>query len=125
VDDRFYPWGDGFDPSFANMKDSLPGRMQPAAVGAFPVDESPFGVRDMAGGMVDWCADGSEGDLPTLEPGERAPPVATSGGHATYRVRRGGCWYFSESSLRSTFRYIVIPSSRSPDLGFRLARSYP
>jgi serine/threonine-protein kinase len=58
VDGRFFPWGNHFDWSFALGHESRAegaGRAEfPAAVGAFVKDESPYGVRDMAGSMREW-----------------------------------------------------------------------
>ena len=57
VDGRFYPWGDAFDPSWCCVRDSHRGPRLPQVVGAFAGDVGPYGVRDMAGGAWDWCAD--------------------------------------------------------------------
>ncbi len=57
TDGRFYPWGDHFDPTFCLMRSSRPFLAQPEPVGTFPIDTSPYGVRDMAGGVREWVAD--------------------------------------------------------------------
>jgi formylglycine-generating enzyme required for sulfatase activity len=57
VDGRFFPWGDHLDPSFCCMLRSHLGRPLPALVSDFPFDESPYGVRGLAGNMRDWCLD--------------------------------------------------------------------
>ena len=49
VDGRKYPWGDHFDASFCKMRDSRPGRPRPEPADVFELDESPHGVRAMAG----------------------------------------------------------------------------
>ncbi len=56
VDGRAYPWGDRFEWAFTNGRRSrsAPGRTEPA--GLFPADESPYGVRDMAGGVKELCS---------------------------------------------------------------------
>ncbi len=59
VDGRIFPWGNGLDLSFCRCKEARkaldPGGefMEPGQ--RFPVDESPFGVRDMAGSMFEMC----------------------------------------------------------------------
>jgi formylglycine-generating enzyme required for sulfatase activity len=61
VDGRIYPWGDEseVDPSFCRCLEARveldPGGefMEPGL--RFPVDESPFGVRDMAGNRFELC----------------------------------------------------------------------
>ena len=58
TDGRFYPWGDRFDPTFCHMRESRPHAPQPEPIGTFPTDESPYGVRDMAGCMREWVGDG-------------------------------------------------------------------
>jgi serine/threonine-protein kinase len=57
VDGRAYPWGDRFDPTFCKMQDSRSFAPQPEPVGTFAADESPYGVRDLAGGMREWMGD--------------------------------------------------------------------
>ncbi len=57
VDGRFYPWGDVMDPSWCCTRESHAGRPLPASVERFPVDESVYGIRGMAGNSRDWCAD--------------------------------------------------------------------
>jgi len=104
VDGRFYPWGDTIDPSWCCMRWSHRGRPLPARVDSFPVDESVFGVRGMAGNTQDWCAD--------LQPPDDG-----------YRVRRGGSWVNVERFARCVFRRTLTPSDRFGNLGFRLVRS--
>lgn len=57
VDARFFPWGNHFDWSFARGLYSTPEQRLPEGVGAFAKDESPYGVRDMAGSLNTWCED--------------------------------------------------------------------
>jgi serine/threonine-protein kinase len=123
VDGRFYPWGDGFDPSWACMKGSHQGRGLPSVVESYPVDTSPYGVRGMAGNMMDWCADvyRSEG-LPT--DGQRVLPAEDHSGAAS-QVGRGGSWGSTASFLRTSFHFMVSPSFRSLFQGFRLSRAAP
>ena len=56
VDGRPYPWGYHFDATFCCMRDSARGRSMPAPVGTFEADCSPYGVRDMAGTVVEWTS---------------------------------------------------------------------
>ncbi len=55
LDHRLFPWGDVFDASFCVMSESSPDVPDLPAVGAVPTDCSPYGVRDLAGGVRDWC----------------------------------------------------------------------
>ncbi|MCB9758215.1 MAG: SUMF1/EgtB/PvdO family nonheme iron enzyme, partial [Alphaproteobacteria bacterium] len=141
ADGRLYPWGDFIDPSWACVLESHPGRPLPASVEAFPVDESPYGLRGMSGGMSDWC-------LEPWEP-EYAPACEYPLGGATldalaeaaledldalsedpeqqgrYRVRRGGFWSGSQEVARLAWRNGYNPFLRDAFMGFRLARSWP
>ena len=100
VDGRFYPWGDRFDHAFCKTDESRAERAAPEPVGAFPVDCSPFGVRDMAGGMREWC------DSWFDEP-------------RGLKVVRGGAWNLSESYARVCNRYGVSGKDVDPGIGFR------
>ncbi len=58
-DGRFFPWGDEFAATFCRRQDSRtrePPQLQPEAIGLFPLDESPYGLRDLGGGMREWTA---------------------------------------------------------------------
>jgi len=130
-DGRYYPWGDSFDPSWACMRGSHRGPMLPMKVGSFSVDVSPYGVRDMAGSMQDWCVDSYAVDGPTAQSArdrsrDAAAHLNASGTReGSKRVHRGGAWNDSASGLRASVRYGNVSYSRYPYLGFRLARSYP
>jgi len=57
VDGRSFPWGNYFDFSFCSMGKSKEGRREgPDKVGSFPLDESVYGVHDMAGNVSEWTA---------------------------------------------------------------------
>ena len=124
VDGRFFPWGDHLDPTWCNMRDSHATQPSMCAVGEFPVDTSPYGVRGMAGNVRDWCCDAFDPAGPKVVDGRwryRPPPAA-----GVPRVGRGGTWCVNPVSLRAAYRAWFAPSFRSDDsLGFRLACSYP
>ena len=122
VDGRFYPWGDGFDPSWSCMLDSHSGRPLPAVVDTFPVDESVYGVRGLCGNVQDWCADPyrpegprRKGDI-VVSP-ERPETVADL---TAARGNRGGHWGGTARNSRAALRHRDEPGSRSEDLGFRV-----
>ena len=62
VDGRLYPWGDEFEPTYCNCRTSRADRVSVMPVGSFRQDISPYGVSDLAGGVMEWCADTSPGD---------------------------------------------------------------
>jgi eukaryotic-like serine/threonine-protein kinase len=108
TDGRRYPWGDRFDASFCKMRQSRPELPRPEPVGAFQVDESPYGVRDLAGGIAEWA-------VPSAD--ERA--IAGERG----MVSRGGAWsdWSTDCALAARRPYLAV--ERSSRVGFRLARS--
>ena len=109
VDGRWFPWGDRYDGSLCNMKDSLRERPAVVPVDAFPTDVSPYGVRGTAGNVRDW----TWGEVPSGE----------GGSARLYVMVRGGCWGFGPSGLKSTFRFGVSPTLVDGQIGFRVART--
>jgi len=67
VDGRVYPWGSRFDPSYCKMSESRPTTPEPEPMGTFKTDRSPYGVRDMAGGVAEWCGGWFDADK-SLQP---------------------------------------------------------
>ena len=107
VDGRFHPWGNRFDPMFCKMRDSTETvRTTRAGWGAYPTDESPYGVRDMAGGIEDWCEDWFD-DQKTL------------------RSVRGGAWGNASTYCRVAFRFRLDPTNRDSSFGFGWSRCRP
>ncbi|MCK6504595.1 SUMF1/EgtB/PvdO family nonheme iron enzyme [Myxococcota bacterium] len=122
VDERPYPWGWHFDPSRACTRLSHPSHPQPAVVDSYPVDESIYGVRGLAGNVRDWCLDRYQ-ELPPPDASRvRAEPA---GDHPGPRINRGGFWLGNERDARAADRHFHPPEHRSAEIGFRLARSLP
>lgn len=103
VDGRTFPWGFFFDPAFCKMSESRPGVPQPEVIGTFPHDESPYGVRDMAGGNSEWV-DGFFDDQNLL------------------MTVRGGGWNSSPEYCRAAARAGRPPRVANPLLTFRLVQ---
>lgn len=122
ADERFFPWGDGFDSAFSKTRESRPGVHQPEPIGAFETDESPYGVRDLAGGVLQWAADVI--DLVSAEEASAEPepelghPLVETG----VRIARGGSWISGMTNCRSATRVRTIPLFRTSNLGIRLVR---
>src|SRR5262249_34504610 len=55
VDGRVYPWGDHFDATWTCTANSHPGDASRVEVDAYPLDESPYGLRGGAGNSRDFC----------------------------------------------------------------------
>ncbi len=112
TDGRMYPWGDEWDPSKANVKET--GLRGTAAVGSFGAGASPYGVEDMAGNVWEWTADWYE-------------PYPGSTYHTEYygerfKVVRGGGWFEMADAVRTTNRDLTSVNAANDDIGFRCAR---
>lgn len=106
VDGRLFPWGNFFDFRFCCMVDSRQGlREGPDPVGSFPLDESVYGVHDMAGNVCEW--------IQTFFDEEK-----------NMRISRGAAWsYGDEHFARCAGRNGASPSMVAPFRGFRIAVS--
>ncbi|MBI3070591.1 MAG: SUMF1/EgtB/PvdO family nonheme iron enzyme [Deltaproteobacteria bacterium] len=102
VDGRRFPWGNHFDPTFCHMSNTFPGRPQMLPVGTVETDESPYGVRDLAGCIREFCA-GWQDEASGL------------------RSLRGGYWGGSENIARLASRGYRRSYEIVMDVGFRLA----
>ena len=103
VDERFYPWGDEKNQTYANYNNSIGDTTR---VGSYPAGVSPFGVLDMAGNV--W---------------EMTTGYFDPNGPSTVRVVLGGSWDYSEASVftRSDLGETQLCSS----CGFRCVFDYP
>jgi eukaryotic-like serine/threonine-protein kinase len=124
VDGRFYPWGDRFDPTFCLMRESRPWVQQPEPIGTFPADESPYGVRDVAGGVREWVAD-IVGERTARElDAEAEPEAGTARDAASMRAVRSGLWQGDHKWSRCASRSTVFSAlQRGSGLSFRLAKT--
>ncbi len=101
-DGRPYPWGDEFCPQYAGLSLPAAPALEPPLVGSCAYDESPLGIRDMAGGVSEWTL------TATGEPG-------LSGGH----------WRANEGSVVRCDQRIVRPQGDpSGSSGFRLVAEW-
>jgi serine/threonine-protein kinase len=125
VDGRFYPWGDRFDPTFCKMRDSRPFAHQPEPVGSFPMDESPFAMRDAAGGMREWVADVADvpGATAAALEAEREPEAEAPRGDSPVRIVRGGSWSSDHKWARCASRSRIPSLMRGTGLSFRVAKT--
>ena len=58
TDGRLWPWGNEWLPGACNCDESSLGLgLEPAPVGSYPEDVSPYGVYDMAGNVTEWTAE--------------------------------------------------------------------
>jgi ribose transport system permease protein len=112
TDGRTYPWGNEWDPSKANTKES--GLRGTAAVGSFGAGASPYGVEDMAGNVWEWTAD-------WYEPYPGSTYKSDYFGQK-FKVLRGGAWFETPDFVRTTVRNANNETAANDDIGFRCAR---
>ena len=105
------------------MRDSRAFTHQPEPIGTFPTDESPYGVRDMAGGMREWIGD-IFGEKAAAElDAEPEPESSADRASSSWREIRSGNWNQDHKWARAASRGGSYALSRGSGLGFRLARS--
>ncbi|MBP8059757.1 MAG: SUMF1/EgtB/PvdO family nonheme iron enzyme [Chloroflexi bacterium] len=111
-DGRPFPWGEAEpDEKLCNFYRKV-GQTTP--VGQYsPLGDSPYGVADMAGNVWDWTAEWFK-----PYPGNNKPDEAYG---ETYRVVRGGSWYYDRDLVRSANRHGITPDVRYNNVGFRCA----
>jgi formylglycine-generating enzyme required for sulfatase activity len=83
------------------------------ACGSLPANQ--WGFREMHGNVWEWCEDGYE----TTGSGEQGAVK----GNSSYRVLRGGAWYYITGFVRSSGRGGNTPGITDVSVGFRVARS--
>ena len=99
-DGRAWPWGDAFVPGAADTR--RPGQRGPSPVNAYPDDESPYGMRAVAGGVREWTSTPAES-----EPGRF--------------LLRGGSWRAWPDECRIGNRATGLAELTHPAVGIRLA----
>ena len=111
ADGRWWPWGNGIPTSEANFRRPGEGAADendttlvggdPAPVGSYPTDSSPYGAMDLAGNVMEW--------------------VDALYGPDTREIR-GGSWNTGSFALRAAGRTGREPYKSYFDVGFRCAR---
>ena len=123
VDARVFPWGDTLDPTWTNCREGRSrSELRLEVVDSYPVDESPYGVRGLAGNLRDWCLDPYRSEGGPVDDADRVLIVDPGFGDAP-RVRRGGSWVSPAHLGRACARAMNSPDERYTFLGFRVARS--
>ncbi|MFN3680539.1 MAG: formylglycine-generating enzyme family protein [Nitrospira sp.] len=119
TDGRLWPWGNKELVNGANWARVYDGYEVSAPVGSFKMDQSPYGVMDGAGNVMEWVADWYQEEYYHDSP-ERNPMGPEFG---TYRVLRGGGYTTTGADVRITSRSKMMPDFRDETIGFRCAMS--
>lgn len=122
VDERAYPWGAQAEPTWACILGSTATPPSRVPVDAYPTDESPYGVRGLAGNVRDWCINVWRGDGPVQRDGIVMIDAADDGDEAP-RAIRGGAWATVPVFARLAGRFAARPREHFGVVGFRLVRS--
>ncbi|MBK9747542.1 MAG: SUMF1/EgtB/PvdO family nonheme iron enzyme [Chloroflexi bacterium] len=118
-DGREYPWGDGYRVGHANLNEQEQGvgpyfLCRTTAVGNYPQGESPFGVRDMAGTIWEWCLNDYLGAL-----------LVEYYNIYAVKVVRGGAFTDDQRYARPAYCGYDSPSTSADAFGVRLVVSVP
>ncbi len=111
ADGRNYPHGDNLEPADAHIDATyakVPEAVGPDAVGSYPASQSPYGVQDLAGNVLEWVLSSLTPDTPILRGGSFAYDVVVA--HSANRV-------LVDPELRDTstgIRACATPSDQTP-----------
>jgi iron(II)-dependent oxidoreductase len=125
TDGRLWPWGDAWDDTRCNTRESELGGA--CAVGLFPESASPYGCLDIAGQVWEWTLSLWGKDL--KKPDYVYPYDWEDGRENTEaddemrRVLRGGSWPLDRRRARCASRRGSRPHLRSGYFGFRVVVS--
>jgi sulfatase modifying factor 1 len=115
TDKQKYSWGDAKPTAKLAHFGSVDG---PQDVGKCAANG--FGLYDMAGNVWEWMADWYDQHYYDTAPDKNptGPPTGM------YRVLRGGSWADVAKYLTCSYRSWARPAERSPNIGFRCAKSF-
>ncbi len=117
-----YPWGNDWRKDYSNSGEGEGWDSGVAPVNHYSKGQSPFGVFNMSGNVMEWTADWyqqyPENNYQSKEYGE------------VFKVVRGGGWggmghYAINHFNRASYRFYLRPESTFPDLGLRCAKHAP
>jgi len=116
-EDRWYPWGDFWEASRCCYRDHKGPNGTTMPADSNPAGASWCGALNLAGNVMEWCADWYD-SLYYLDSPEPDPTGPTTG---EYRVLRGGCLGDLPWACRSAFRgNSSRPDERNYGIGFRI-----
>jgi formylglycine-generating enzyme required for sulfatase activity len=104
TDGRKYPWGNEPLPQSTTTPENRPQFTVPAAVGSSPQTQSPYGVYDLAGNVLEWTQ--------TMRDGRQ---IVLCGGSGDSQAHDVGCGV----------RYTLLPGISANFIGFRCQSTTP
>ncbi len=130
---RKYPWGDTWQPAYANWRDDdggdgeekegkgIDGYAGTAPVGSYEKGKSAYGAYDMSGNVAEWVLDWYKRNYYAV--GNTHKPRGPSTGDL--KVLRGGSWFsrhdLRRGELRTTSRTPLNPYTARAYIGLRCA----
>jgi formylglycine-generating enzyme required for sulfatase activity len=116
--DRYYGHSEALLGKYAWYQSNSSDRAHP--VGSLRPND--LGLFDMLGNVAEWCLD-RDIDVPAAQLRKPREDAEYQGGTARLLVYRGGAFSHIASNVRSDVRRGRDPSTRSTDVGLRLART--
>lgn len=121
ADNRIYPWGNDWNPDFANTSRSTNTTNQPLPVASYQNVQSPYGTLNMAGNVGEWVSDWYN-DRYYQDPNSTNNPQGPAVG--IDKVIRGGSYVNQPFFARTVHRLNAGPALSINDnvvVGFRCA----
>ena len=115
--DTVYSWGDEWDSTKASSAETRTGKGVTDVGSYLP---NPWGLWDMHGNVLEWCADPAHLNYTDRPTDDRLWSV--DGDYSQY-ILRGGSWFDDPSDLRSAYRFRFQTVYRTNTVGFRIART--
>lgn len=115
-----FAWGDEWDATRANVC-----RQVERVTDVRSYEPNGYGLYDMTGNALEWCADYYDEDYYAHSP-ERNPRGPDEG---ESRVLRGGAWNYCEDRSTNAYRFFMLPPmlnrAATDFIGFRCAMEAP